>query len=465
MAAVNNTVNKRLRRRKGARKTISPAIPFGAKSTVCLGIFVIIYAIFMVCFQPMLKDETKAQKFKMKKDKFLRKQHELVGKVKKEGRAWKDEFKELNKFRGKTRVKNEVDMMDSAWDSLVQKKTKSKTNTNTKTKTKTEVHDDIDVDVDVDVGVGTNNINNDNSHHKEGDKPTTGFMVLGMHRSGTSMLSGLLVEGFGYKVGKPLIGAAFDNEKGFFELVPAVLQNDEWMYNQGVNWAGSLQKYDAERALAATKKGEVKTKNLDNALAVLNDPQNIPWMQKDPRMCITMRTWLPYLNSKPAVIFTYRHPLEVALSLFKREVGFTVTRGLRLWIIYNKQAILNSADLCRVLSSNNAVLADPLKETERIAKELEETCGVPAPPSRISQHVIDSFVDPKLQHNKRALEDEKQSMAILEMHGSCEVRDYKSVDGGEKNPNEVQMYKRAMKVYCDLEDGKAYESDYEWPTL
>ena len=31
---------------------------------------------------------------------------------------------------------------------------------------------------------------------------TPGFMVLGMHRSGTSMLSGLLVEGFGYDVGE-----------------------------------------------------------------------------------------------------------------------------------------------------------------------------------------------------------------------------------------------------------------------
>lgn len=37
---------------------------------------------------------------------------------------------------------------------------------------------------------------------------TPGFMVLGMHRSGTSMLSGLLVKGFGYETGGPLIGAS-----------------------------------------------------------------------------------------------------------------------------------------------------------------------------------------------------------------------------------------------------------------
>lgn len=56
-------------------------------------------------------------------------------------------------------------------------------------------------------------------HAPEGQR--NGFIVLGMHRSGTSMLSGLLVTGCGYQVGKSsdLIGASFDNEKGFFERV------------------------------------------------------------------------------------------------------------------------------------------------------------------------------------------------------------------------------------------------------
>ena len=39
------------------------------------------------------------------------------------------------------------------------------------------------------------------------DKKAPGFVVLGMHRSGTSMLSGLLVTGFGYETGGPLIEA------------------------------------------------------------------------------------------------------------------------------------------------------------------------------------------------------------------------------------------------------------------
>jgi hypothetical protein len=50
-----------------------------------------------------------------------------------------------------------------------------------------------------------------------------GFVVLGMHRSGTSLLSGLLVQGCGYNTGGPLIGSHFDNEKGFFERIVSAM--------------------------------------------------------------------------------------------------------------------------------------------------------------------------------------------------------------------------------------------------
>jgi len=55
--------------------------------------------------------------------------------------------------------------------------------------------------------------NDQGSAHANGGNNKPGFIVLGMHRSGTSMLSGLLVEGFGYETGGPLIMPNFDNEK------------------------------------------------------------------------------------------------------------------------------------------------------------------------------------------------------------------------------------------------------------
>jgi hypothetical protein len=52
-----------------------------------------------------------------------------------------------------------------------------------------------------------------NGNNNNNNERRPGFIVLGMHRSGTSMLSGLLVEGFGYETGGPLIMPNFDNEK------------------------------------------------------------------------------------------------------------------------------------------------------------------------------------------------------------------------------------------------------------
>ena len=293
----------------------------------------------------------------------------------------------------------------------------------------------------------------------------TGFMVLGMHRSGTSMLSGLMVTGLGYKPGGPLIGGAFDNEKGFFERIDVVYQNDEFMNKQNVWWSANVVNYNPDTALRMMKDGRVKFDNGKKALQFFSNPEKAPWLQKDPRMCITLKTWLPLLDAEPAIVFTYRHPLEVANSLKHREQGFTIEHGLRLWLHYNKAALTNSQGLCRVLSSNEAILENPLHEVQRIANELTTKCGVPAPPKgTLQQEDVDRFVDPNLQHNKKEAHPKK---VIASYYGTCEVPEYKS----EFKPpsmdyqREHDMYMVAMKLYCALKSGDAYKESFEWPAV
>ena len=293
-----------------------------------------------------------------------------------------------------------------------------------------------------------------------------GFVVLGMHRSGTSMLSGLLVTGLGYKTGGPLIGPAFDNAKGFFERVDIVLQNDAFMWGQHIDWSNNVISYDPELALQHLKSNQVQMKHGKPGLEFLNDPSNQPWLQKDPRMCITLKTWLALLNSPPAVVFTYRHPLEVAMSLKKRENQFDLERGLRLWIVYNMRAIQNSKGLCVVYSSNDKVLANAKDEVQRISDQLTKKCNVPSPPKNLTQQAVDVFVDPTLRHNTKEtsnLEEEK----ILERHGDCLVPKYESDHeiGSAPYQREEDLYKKAMKVYCDFKSGAAYLEDYIWPEL
>ena len=89
----------------------------------------------------------------------------------------------------------------------------------------------------------------------------------------------------------------------------------------------------------------------NKALVHYNDPSNAPWIMKDPRLCVTFKMWLEILHgAPPAVIFTYRNPLEVARSLQgrERETVELLGDGLKLWIWYNRLAVDNSKGLCRI---------------------------------------------------------------------------------------------------------------------
>ena len=457
---------RRRRRKNRAQQAFSAYLSFGLHSTAIMGCFFVCYILVLACLFPMLTST-----------------YSPLDPSQAEGMD--DEVHGKSLFRGplqgahfpKAPSKDQLLHTASKLRSQFQKLRKS-------------VSDEILVDearAQFDLlkagkeaarqkAVGNNHVvsakgqsHGNQQHDQDSDGPSTpGFMVLGMHRSGTSMLSGLLVQGSGYHVGGPLIGAAFDNEKGFFERIDIVLQNDEFMQAQKIWWNAGVINYDADLAYTDYKTKSITFEQGKPGLAFLNDPTNAPWLQKDPRMCICLKTWLKIMDHKPAVVFTYRHPLEVAKSLKKRENDFTMERGLRLWIVYNMRAVENSAGLCRVLSSNDAVLQDPLQEVSRIAKELTSKCGVPAAPKQITKADVAKFVDPKLQHNKKQLHKEEADKAIMKDYDGCVIREYtpdEDTIGKRDKERELFLYEAAMTIYCDFQSGKAYKPDYEWPDL
>ena len=205
----------------------------------------------------------------------------------------------------------------------------------------------------------------------------------------------------GLKTGGPLIGAAEDNEKGFFERVDVVLQNDALMKAQNVHYAFHTSSYDALQGLkdVLNKKKDKFFKEGRAGLAFLNDPNSYPWMLKDPRLCLTIRTWLPLLNFVPAVLFIYRHPFDVSLSMHKRATEhFKMGFAMKLWYVYNKKAVTQSTDLCRVVGSHKKIMAAPQKEFDRIYDELR-TCGIHVP-HKLKSADISDFIDVNLQHGK-----------------------------------------------------------------
>jgi len=129
------------------------------------------------------------------------------------------------------------------------------------------------------------------------------------------------------------------------------------------------------------------------------------------------------------------------------------------------RGVQNSQGLCRVLSSNDAILADPLGEVQRIASDLTTKCGVPEAPRTITQEDVDKFIDPNMQHGKKQMGEGK---AIIEtMEDGCVIRDYDSdfMEDGPEKQHERDVYMTAMRIHCAFKSGKAYEDDYEWPQL
>lgn len=438
----NNPRNRQRRNKKKRREhRFANYLVFGFSYTICLGIFLLCYGLTLIVLWPLLEASTPDSLPDETARDYIHNMHvppslkiaHVPGKEKL-GEVTSNLRKTLSQFR-QGRGVTDANLLDKAV---------------------TEYESVHEEEEPKELAAGSNNDAVD--HPLLAGNHRNGFMIVGMHRSGTSMLGGLLHKSAGYIVGGPLIGSSFDNEMGFFERVDIVLQNDEFMRKQHIDWTSNVIHYDWEQAIKDKESGAVSFKEGSRGLPFLNDPSNAPWMQKDPRMCITLKTWLELMNNEPAIVFTYRHPLEVALSINKRDENIRVETGLRLWIVYNMRAIQNSRGLCIVKSSNDAILANPLNEVQRIADELTSKCSVPPAPNRVTKEAIDKFIDPKLQHNKKANTGQD---------GKCVVHGYESKEkkGTSSYEREHSLYGKAMKIYCDLQSGLAHDEDYIWPEL
>lgn len=157
------------------------------------------------------------------------------------------------------------------------------------------------------------------------DQQVHPIAVLGMHRSGTSCLTGLL-EDVGVWLG-PVSKFAHFNRKGNQENSDIVALHDGVLADNGASW------YRPPRNGCHWQ---------PQRIAVLRRileryPQDKLWAFKDPRTCFTSSAWrqaIPRLR----FIGTYRHPMAVAASLHHRN-GMTLDQGVELWTLYNKRLI------------------------------------------------------------------------------------------------------------------------------
>jgi len=156
------------------------------------------------------------------------------------------------------------------------------------------------------------------------------LFVLGMHRSGTSCVTGLL-EDAGFKSGATQ-GWLPDNAKGNRERGAVNALNDLVLTGNGARW----DKPPTTRQIEAPADALTQRDTLVNALHA--EDQQRPVVIKDPRTLLSLPFWE---QAVPDASFMgiFRHPWSVACSIATRDMGQTLEDGLKLWIDYNARLL------------------------------------------------------------------------------------------------------------------------------
>ncbi|MED5550673.1 MAG: sulfotransferase family protein [Pseudomonadota bacterium] len=154
---------------------------------------------------------------------------------------------------------------------------------------------------------------------------TTCYIVLGMHRSGTSALTGTLLEA-GVYLGRVLDQSIQRNPKGLQEPPAVLYMQEDLLKVNGGSWNEPPERVEWRPLHTAVRDLFIESRRDAG-----------PWGFKDPRTLLTLEGWLEVLPSaQPLGIF--RHPLAVARSLESRN-GFPVEKGLSLWLAYNSRLL------------------------------------------------------------------------------------------------------------------------------
>jgi hypothetical protein len=193
------------------------------------------------------------------------------------------------------------------------------------------------------------------------------ILVLGVARSGTSLLAHLL-NILGGKLPEQLLGAGRGNPLGHWEPMRILELDDEILRKLGrtfhdpgpipPNWFRSKEAYHFEERISK----EIVSSYGDASLLLI----------KEPRICRLAPLYLDALDAlgiEPLIILLVRHPVEVMQSFQKRDGGDMRTHELR-WLRHLIESEEASRTCRRVWTSFDQVLDKWQETTQSIAQGL-----------------------------------------------------------------------------------------------
>ncbi len=253
--------------------------------------------------------------------------------------------------------------------------------------------------------------------HNLNDGMARGLVVIGMHRSGSSLAMQLL-HACGAAVGNPamLAGARADNPEGFFERKDLVHLHESSLAQASASWWNPWPLLKAERPAEHKERFIISAQRILSAVR----PTVSLWALKDPRITLFLPEWLEVLPQDTLFILAWRRPGDVARSLTRRD-GLSAEHGLALWELYNRYA-LAMAPADRVVCLNyNDLLLRPADTLQGLAKRLK-ALGLDIDRLHAAE-IAETVIDPALQRSadssEARLPDTVADLCRLLSEGSC----------------------------------------------
>lgn len=237
--------------------------------------------------------------------------------------------------------------------------------------------------------------------------PAAQVAVLGMHRSGTSALTGLLrLLGLWAGEESDFPPADEHNLAGYWEHRGVWAVDEAILRTLGASWSevADLDLARLEEGLHALLRERARetVRELD---------RHGSWVIKDPRLCLLFPFWQEILE-RPFCVLIYREPLPVARSLAARD-GLPIPYGIALWERYTREALASTRSLPRALVSHRELMADPEATLRRLHGDLVRhgAAGFQVP----TAEEIRTVLDPALVHHAHEPETERSYLTLPQL--------------------------------------------------
>lgn len=220
--------------------------------------------------------------------------------------------------------------------------------------------------------------------------------VLGMHRSGTSLLTRGL-KSLGIYLGDDFLEVQPDNPTGYWEDRNVVGFNERVLRFFGLQWESVAFLKDAQ-----WEEPEIEAIRLEAIEYIRTNFVSHPlWGFKDPRTVRLLPFWFPVfqrLGLEDTYVVVIRNPLSVAQSMWHRRFQLDAATSHGLWLLHMVPYLSWIAQKPFIVTDYDLLMDDPRGQLERIGHALK------IPPTDTRSVEIEDFVanfrDPELRHSQ-----------------------------------------------------------------